>query len=91
MSRISGVRTKRARTSADRGEDLKNVDSDSSDLSTQTGQIVSKRLGPRSLNLQMAIYIRGRILEIVKGKRSCIHFNKLKTESFYVRAGRLWI
>lgn len=31
----------------------------------------------------------GKILEIRKGKRSSLHYHKLKTESFYLRAGRL--
>jgi mannose-6-phosphate isomerase-like protein (cupin superfamily) len=31
----------------------------------------------------------GKILEIRKGKQCSLHFHKLKTESFYLRAGRL--
>ncbi len=31
----------------------------------------------------------GKILEIKKGKRCSLHFHKLKSESFYLRAGRL--
>ncbi|HEY6394306.1 MAG TPA: cupin domain-containing protein [Candidatus Binataceae bacterium] len=31
----------------------------------------------------------GKILEIRKGKRCSLHFHKLKTESFYLRTGRL--
>jgi mannose-6-phosphate isomerase-like protein (cupin superfamily) len=31
----------------------------------------------------------GKILEILKGKRCSLHFHKLKTESFFLRAGRL--
>jgi len=31
----------------------------------------------------------GKILEINRGKRCSLHFHKLKTESFYLRAGRL--
>lgn len=31
----------------------------------------------------------GKILEIKKGKRCSLHYHKLKTESFYLRAGRL--
>jgi mannose-6-phosphate isomerase-like protein (cupin superfamily) len=31
----------------------------------------------------------GKILEIRKGKRCSLHFHKIKTESFYLRAGRL--
>jgi mannose-6-phosphate isomerase-like protein (cupin superfamily) len=31
----------------------------------------------------------GKIPEINKGKRCSLHFHKLKTESFYLRAGRL--
>ena len=33
----------------------------------------------------------GKILEIRKGKRCSLHFHKLKTESFYLRRGRLRI
>jgi mannose-6-phosphate isomerase-like protein (cupin superfamily) len=31
----------------------------------------------------------GKILEIGKGKRCSLHFHELKTESFYLRKGRL--
>ncbi len=31
----------------------------------------------------------GKILEILKGKRCSLHYHKLKTESFYLRSGRL--
>ena len=31
----------------------------------------------------------GKVLEISKGKRCSLHYHKLKTESFYLRAGRL--
>ena len=31
----------------------------------------------------------GKILEILKGKRCSLHFHKIKTESFFLRAGRL--
>jgi mannose-6-phosphate isomerase-like protein (cupin superfamily) len=31
----------------------------------------------------------GKILEIRKGKRCSLHFHRLKTESFYLRCGRL--
>ena len=31
----------------------------------------------------------GKILEINKGKRCSLHFHKLKTESFFLRRGRL--
>src|SRR6266478_4764196 len=31
----------------------------------------------------------GKVLEISKSKRRSLHFHKLKTESFYLRAGRL--
>src|SRR6202790_5292084 len=31
----------------------------------------------------------GKILEINKGKRCSLHFHKIKTESFFLRAGRL--
>ena len=33
----------------------------------------------------------GKILEISSGKRCSLHFHKLKTESFYLRSGRLRI
>jgi mannose-6-phosphate isomerase-like protein (cupin superfamily) len=33
----------------------------------------------------------GKILEINKGKKCSLHFHKIKTESFYLRAGRLKI
>ena len=33
----------------------------------------------------------GKILEINKGKRCSFHYHKLKTESFYLRAGRLLV
>jgi mannose-6-phosphate isomerase-like protein (cupin superfamily) len=33
----------------------------------------------------------GKILEIRKGKRCSLHFHKLKSESFYLRSGRLHI
>jgi mannose-6-phosphate isomerase-like protein (cupin superfamily) len=33
----------------------------------------------------------GKILEITKGKRCSLHVHKLKTESFYLRSGRLKI
>lgn len=33
----------------------------------------------------------GKILEIRKGKRCSLHFHELKTESFYLRVGRLKI
>ncbi len=31
----------------------------------------------------------GKLLEIRKGKRCSLHYHKLKTESFYLRAGKL--
>jgi mannose-6-phosphate isomerase len=31
----------------------------------------------------------GKVLEIRKGKRCSLHYHKLKTESFYLRSGRL--
>ncbi len=31
----------------------------------------------------------GKILEIRKGKKCSLHYHKLKTESFYLRSGRL--
>jgi len=33
----------------------------------------------------------GKILEIRKGKKCSLHFHRLKTESFYLRSGRLKI
>jgi len=33
----------------------------------------------------------GKILEIKRGKKCSLHFHKLKTESFYLRAGHLRI
>jgi len=33
----------------------------------------------------------GKILEINKGKKCSLHFHMLKTESFYLRSGRLLI
>lgn len=31
----------------------------------------------------------GKVLQIMRGKRCSLHFHKLKTESFYLRSGRL--
>jgi len=31
----------------------------------------------------------GKVLEIKKGKRCSLHFHEIKTESFYLRSGRL--
>ena len=33
----------------------------------------------------------GKILYIEKGKRCSLHFHRQKTESFYLRSGRLWV
>lgn len=33
----------------------------------------------------------GKILQINKGKRCSLHFHKLKSESFYLRSGRLCV
>jgi mannose-6-phosphate isomerase-like protein (cupin superfamily) len=33
----------------------------------------------------------GKVLEINRGKRCSLHYHKLKTESFYLRAGRLLV
>src|SRR5271155_4461780 len=33
----------------------------------------------------------GKILEIRKGKKCSLHFHKLKTESFYLRSGKLLV
>jgi mannose-6-phosphate isomerase-like protein (cupin superfamily) len=33
----------------------------------------------------------GKILEIERGKRCSLHYHRLKTETFYLRSGRLWV
>lgn len=33
----------------------------------------------------------GKILELAKGRRCSLHFHELKTESFYLRAGKLLV
>jgi mannose-6-phosphate isomerase-like protein (cupin superfamily) len=33
----------------------------------------------------------GKLLEIGRGRKCSLHYHKLKTESFYLRTGRLWI
>ena len=37
----------------------------------------------------LAVMRMSKILEIDKGKRCSLHFHKIKSESFYLRAGRL--
>ena len=50
--------------------------------------IVPKGWGREVWIANGALYC-GKILEIRRGKRCSLHFHKLKTESFYLRAGRL--
>jgi mannose-6-phosphate isomerase-like protein (cupin superfamily) len=33
----------------------------------------------------------GKILEIKRGKHCSLHYHKLKTETFFLRSGRLWV
>src|SRR5690349_15491504 len=51
-------------------------------------QIVSKGWG-REVWIANGEQYCGKILEIRKGKRCSFHYHKLKTESFYLRSGRL--
>src|ERR1700720_3915031 len=51
-------------------------------------RIVPKGWGREIWIVNGDLYCR-KILEIRKGKRCSLHFHKLKTESFYLRAGRL--
>ena len=51
-------------------------------------QIVPKGWGREVWIANNDLYC-GKILEIRRGKRCSLHFHKLKTESFYLRVGRL--
>ena len=51
-------------------------------------RIVSKGWGREVWLANNELYC-GKILEINKGKRCSLHFHKLKTESFFLRVGRL--
>src|SRR5258708_977399 len=51
-------------------------------------RIVTKGWGREVWLVNNELYC-GKILEILKGKRCSLHFHKLKTESFFLRAGRL--
>lgn len=51
-------------------------------------RIVSKGWGREVWIANGDLYC-GKILEIRKGKRSSLHYHRLKTESFYLRSGRL--
>ena len=53
-------------------------------------QIVPKGWGREVWIANNDLYC-GKILEIKKGKRCSLHYHKLKTESFYLRSGRLRI
>jgi mannose-6-phosphate isomerase-like protein (cupin superfamily) len=53
-------------------------------------RIVSKGWG-REVWISNGELYCGKILEIRKGKRCSLHFHKIKTESFYLRTGRLKI
>lgn len=54
----------------------------------QPVQIVPKGWGREVWIANNELYC-GKILEIRKGKRCSLHFHKLKTESFFLRSGRL--
>ena len=54
----------------------------------QPVQIVPKGWGREVWIANGDLYC-GKILEINKGKKCSLHFHKIKTESFYLRAGRL--
>ena len=54
----------------------------------QPVQIVPKGWGREVWIANGDLYC-GTILEINKGKKCSLHFHKIKTESFYLRAGRL--
>ncbi|MGH7933112.1 MAG: cupin domain-containing protein [Candidatus Binataceae bacterium] len=56
----------------------------------QPVQIVPKGWG-REVWIANGEHYCGKILEISKGKRCSLHYHKLKTESFYLRAGRLLV
>jgi mannose-6-phosphate isomerase-like protein (cupin superfamily) len=54
----------------------------------QPVRIVSKGWG-RELWIANGPLYCGKILEINQGKRCSLHYHRLKTESFYLRSGRL--
>jgi mannose-6-phosphate isomerase-like protein (cupin superfamily) len=54
----------------------------------QPVQIVPKGWG-REIWIANGDLYCGKILEINKGRKCSLHFHKIKTESFYLRAGRL--
>jgi mannose-6-phosphate isomerase-like protein (cupin superfamily) len=56
----------------------------------QPVQIVPKGWG-REIWIANGDLYCGKILEINKGRKCSLHFHKIKTESFYLRAGRLKI
>lgn len=70
--------------------------SDNSELANQPGQarppvhIEPKGWG-REIWISNNSRYCGKVLEITKGKRCSFHFHKLKTESFFLRSGRLSI
>lgn len=51
-------------------------------------QVVPKGWGREVWIANDALYC-GKILEIRKGRRCSLHYHELKTESFYLRAGKL--
>jgi mannose-6-phosphate isomerase-like protein (cupin superfamily) len=51
-------------------------------------QVVHKGWGREVWIVNGPLYC-GKILEISKGRRCSLHYHKLKTESFYLRVGRL--
>ncbi len=53
-------------------------------------RIVNKGWGREVWIANGSLYC-GKILEINKGRRCSLHYHKLKTESFYLRAGRLLV
>ncbi len=53
-------------------------------------RIVPKGWGREVWIANTSLYC-GKILEIHKGKRCSFHYHKLKTESFYLRSGRLLV
>ena len=53
--------------------------------------ISNRKAGAAKYGSQTTHGTAARLLEIRKGKRCSLHFHKLKSESFYLRAGRLRI
>jgi mannose-6-phosphate isomerase-like protein (cupin superfamily) len=51
-------------------------------------RVVQKGCGQEVWIANSKLYC-GKILQIKQGKRCSLHYHKLKTESFYLRAGRL--